>query len=266
MLSLDDESDFDSYYLGLCVLSVIFLVIPLLTNILQLHFEISKWSKDQVLSTTPVRGWIRSRVKFLYCIAVLCGSSFSAIQLCNSYLFKLSLFSMGLSRYHKNLFQTKRFASIVLLENIPQFCIQILALILMTQEGSDLSSYMITVLSMSFTIVSIVISVFEHKMQSKFLKKGVTIVARFSFESRELAHLRLQNFDRRVKFRRFHTINSVAKSVELAKESVERLLPLQHKQGIIFTFIVELIDKSQFERVADLLSQAIKDKTLEKVE
>ena len=116
VLSLDENSKFAVYYLILFVLALVFLIVPLLSNVIQLYYEIGRWSKDPVLSPTPVTGWLRSKVKFLYFISIVCGSSFSAVQLCNSYLFKMKIFSMGLSRYHKNRFQTQRFASIVLLE------------------------------------------------------------------------------------------------------------------------------------------------------
>ena len=116
MLSLDEDSEFGLHYLVLFVLGLVFLIVPLLSNVIQLHYEIGKWSTDPVLAPTPVSGWIRSKVKFLYFISIACGSSFSAVQLCNSYLFKMNIFSMGLSRYHKNRFQTQRFSSIVLLE------------------------------------------------------------------------------------------------------------------------------------------------------
>ena len=116
VLSLDEDSKFALYYFVLFVLALVFLIVPLFSNVLQLYYEIGKWSKDPVLQPTPVSGWIRSKVKFLYFVSIVCGSSFSAVQLCNSYLFKMKIFSMGLSRYHKNRFQTQRFASIVLLE------------------------------------------------------------------------------------------------------------------------------------------------------
>ena len=85
-------------------------------NIIQLHLEISKWRDDQVLQLTGVPQWIKSNVKFLYFISALCGSSFSAISLCNSYLLFLNMFSMGLPQHHKAIFATKRFFSIVLFE------------------------------------------------------------------------------------------------------------------------------------------------------
>ena len=118
---------------------------------------------------------------------------------------------------------------------------------------------------MTFTIVSILISVFEHKMKSKFLKKGCVIVSRFSVESPELAQLRKTTFDSRVVFKKQAVVHSIAKCVELSPDPVERLIPLQHKHGATVTFIIELNDQKYFQNVADLLGQAINDKSLDKV-
>ena len=142
---------------------------------------------------------------------------------------------------------------------------QISALILTIREGGSVSSYMITVLSMTFTVVSIMLSVFEHKMKSKFLKAGCVIAAIFSFESKELASIRMRQFESRVVFKKHQIVNSVAKCVELSKEQVERLIPLQHKHGATFTFIMELTHQSHFENVAHLLNQGIDDNSLNRV-
>ena len=139
------------------------------------------------------------------------------------------------------------------------------ALFFTIQEGGDAASYMITILSMTFTIVSILISVFEHKMKSKFLKKGCVIVSRFSIKSQELSQLRKSKFDSRVVFKKQAAVYSIAKCVELSPDQVERLIPLQHKHGATVTFIMELNDQKHFENVADLLGQAINDKSLDKV-
>ena len=118
---------------------------------------------------------------------------------------------------------------------------------------------------MTFTIVSILISVFEHKMKSKFLKKGCVIVSRFSVKSPQLAQLKQSKFDSRVVFKKRAAIHSIAKCVELNTDQVERLVPLQHKHGATVTFIMELNDQKHFQNVADLLGQAINDKSLDKV-
>ena len=116
VLTFDGIGENDKYYFILFILSCIFLIAPLISNILQLHFEISKWQKDTILRKTGVSNWIKSNVRLLYFVSVISGSSFSAISLCNSYLFQLSVFSMGLSKYHQSIFQNKRFYSVVLLE------------------------------------------------------------------------------------------------------------------------------------------------------
>ena len=139
------------------------------------------------------------------------------------------------------------------------------ALILTIEEGGDAASFMITILSMTFTIVSILISVFEHKMKSRFLKKGCVIVSRFIVKSKELSQLKKSKFDSRVVFKKQAAVNSIAKCVELSPDQVERLVPLQHKHGAIVTFIMELNDRKHFENVKDLLGQAINDKSLDKV-
>ena len=116
ILAFDENVSSNNVYLRLFVCSLVFLFVPLMFNIIQLHLQISKWTKDRILKHTPLPQWINFNLKFLYCISVLCGSSFSAIALCNSYLFQIPLFSMGLSHYHRSIFQNKRFWSIVCLE------------------------------------------------------------------------------------------------------------------------------------------------------
>ena len=115
-MAFDNVNKSNNVYFILMILAVTFIIIPLIGNLLQLHLEISKWTNDSILNHTHASYWIKSKVKVLFLISVVCGSSFSAVALCNSYQFQLSAFSMGLSRYHSSIFQNKRFFSIVLLE------------------------------------------------------------------------------------------------------------------------------------------------------
>ena len=94
--------------------SITFIFLPLIFNILQLHKQLSKWLNDPILSRTEAPVWILSFMKILYFVSIVSGSSFSAVALCNSNLFQLRIFGMGLSRYHQKLFGNKRFFSVVL--------------------------------------------------------------------------------------------------------------------------------------------------------
>ena len=112
----EEKQNYLKPFFVLFVLSVIFIVFPFIFNLIQLNKEIPKWSQDLILKETCVSNWLMSNAKKLYFMAVISGSSFSAIGFCNSYLFKLNAFSMGLSNYHRSQFQNKRFFSVVLLE------------------------------------------------------------------------------------------------------------------------------------------------------
>ena len=115
-LWIDKRLTHSEDYFVLMILCIVFIVVPILANLFQLHLEIGKWTQDAVLQGTEVPLWIKSKIKFVYLLAIFCGSSFSAIALVNSYLFQLNTFSMGLSQFHKSIFQNKRFFSIVLFE------------------------------------------------------------------------------------------------------------------------------------------------------
>lgn len=104
------------FFLYLSITSGVFVFIPLVINFVQLHFEISTWTRSTVLKRTGVSKWIKSNVKILYLMAAICGSSFSAVLLCNSYLFGLNIFSMGLPNYHVVNFLSQRFISDIIFE------------------------------------------------------------------------------------------------------------------------------------------------------
>lgn len=112
----ENSNSYRTVYLVLFTSSVSFIIIPFVTNLYQMHVELSKWLVDPVLTKTDVQLWILGYVRILYIIALVTGNSFSAVALCNSHLFRWKVFSMGLSRYHQRNFRNRRFFSIVLLE------------------------------------------------------------------------------------------------------------------------------------------------------
>ena len=115
-LSLDFSLGGHNHYLILFVLSIIFVVVPLLSNIFSLYHYISKWTSDNMLQDTAVPQWLKNNIRILYLVSIICGSSFSGVMLCNSHLFQFEIFSMELPKYYRSIFQSKRFFFIVLLE------------------------------------------------------------------------------------------------------------------------------------------------------
>ena len=116
--NLSDNVQMVFFYLFLgCVACI---VIPVIATLVGLYFQIDKWENDATLQNTEVTRWIEKNITMVFLVAIVTGSSFTAISICNCYLLKLSFFCMGLSGYHANKYQTKRFFTITMIENVPQ--------------------------------------------------------------------------------------------------------------------------------------------------
>ena len=103
------------------IASVFFIILPIFSNYLQLHKAIQDWVVDTE-SKYAVQPWIHMHLRSLYALCILFGSAFTAIELCNSHLFNLSVFSMGLNRRQKALFKNQRIFSTVLMEVKSEYC------------------------------------------------------------------------------------------------------------------------------------------------
>ena len=95
--------------LSLLIVSIIFVVLPVMVSFYQLHHEMNKWRRNDDLGQ-----WITENITLLYIVSVITGSAFSGIQLCCSNLFNLHQFDMPLNQFERNKFQNKKMYSIVL--------------------------------------------------------------------------------------------------------------------------------------------------------
>ena len=78
----------------------------------QLLHQINKhWMKND-----QIKLWLIENSKILFILSILCGSSFTAIELMNSNLFQIYSLSMGLSREQIHRYMAKSVYSIVFLE------------------------------------------------------------------------------------------------------------------------------------------------------
>merc|ERR1712176_1148719 len=137
-------------YFLIFYLSILFIVVPAFTALFQLFFYARKHWMEQ----NNVRRYIQNYATVLLASSIVCGSAFATIPLLNSYLFKLPVFNMGLTDRELKKFGTKRVYSIVLLENLPQICLQ--AYFLWTAESENNG---IAVSSMILSFVSIIVSI-----------------------------------------------------------------------------------------------------------
>ena len=100
--------------------SILFIVIPWTINIIFLLAFRYKWANNR-----EVAGWLREHTYKLVAMTMFCGGAQPSIELCNSRIFGIDLFSMGLSKYQ--MIQNSKFKVLLttVLENIPQVFITV---------------------------------------------------------------------------------------------------------------------------------------------
>ena len=138
-----------------------------------------------------------------------------------------------------------------------------MTLVLLINTTQDYSNFLITVFSIVFTMISILLSCFEYFLSSKFVSL-TSIIISFCIESHEIATMSHPKFESRMVFRRYKVIGSLAKLLKVRYEQVERLKPTKLSNGARFLFTIA-IDVSQYDNVKQLMQQSVYDGTLAKV-
>ena len=148
-ISLNEE------YHILLIPSIIFVVIPAMTALFQLYF----YARKHWLENDHIRSWLSKYSTLLLLLSVLTGSSFAATALLNSYAFHLEILDMGLTHKQLNGFNTKRIYSLVMLENLPQLCLQ--SYFILSSGGLN----GISGSSIVFSMISIIVSILSMTLE-----------------------------------------------------------------------------------------------------
>merc|ERR1712003_267276 len=90
----------------------------------------------------------------LYMISILCGSSFTGIELCRSNLFRLPIFDIPLTKKAALNFKTKKIYSTVIFENLSQLILAVWYVGALKETPDP-----IVFISMTFSLVSIIITI-----------------------------------------------------------------------------------------------------------
>ena len=210
---------------------VLFIISPLICNLLQLHYEIHEWMVD-VYSKHTVQAWMRSYLRILYMLCFLFGSAFAATSICNSNLFHLSMFNMGLNRRQRAIFKNQRVLSTVLLENIPQLII-LGIYISITGNFNE-----ITIVAMIFSIISIISSILDYQSSSLFIQCESITVLEMNIESKELSDLHHKKFRQMVIHHRNPICGELAKILCMSWRLIELLMPMQTNFGAKLIFYI----------------------------
>merc|ERR1712228_432795 len=128
-------------------------------SVIQLQKALSQWRKNDELNA-----WLSKYIQILYFLSIISGSSFVAVQICTSGAFSHRLTNMPLNKHKVLAFKAKLLYGTVILENIPQLCIQCLYL-WMSQKMND---YIVWI-SIAFSLLSLILcclSMIEQKKLS----------------------------------------------------------------------------------------------------
>ena len=216
---------------------LLFIILPLICNLIQLHKEIQEWICD-VYSKHTVQPWMRSYLRVLYMIAILFGSSFAAVDICNSNIFHLSLFNMGLNKRQRAIFKNQRILSIVLLENIPQLLLQMTYLFLTTSKKSTTYTSTITILAMICGIISIISSIFDYKSSSLLIECEAITIIEIDIKSKQLGTTQAKKFRRIIVHHRNPIRNELSKIICFDSRLIEILIPIQTSTGAKLIFYI----------------------------
>ena len=242
-------------------IGVLTIVLPLIYNVIQLNNEIKEWISD-VYSKHTIQSWMRSYVKLLYLITILSGCAFTAVDICNSNLFHLRMFNMGLNQRQRALFHNQRILSTVLCENIPQVILQLIYLILIVESFS-----VITVVAMIFSIISIVLSIFNYKLSSLLLECEAITVIEMNIESQQLSHTQPRKFRKLIVHHRKPICDELGKIIGVDKNLIEILTPIQTNTGAKLTIYIrnDSSDKNLAPQIVKIVRNQIDSGELAKV-
>ena len=240
--------------------SILFLVVPTFLTLYQLQREIKMWLNDANMRKI-VEPWLRIYVGFLYFLSIIFGGSFSAIDLCNSNLFELSIFYMNLSREYKQVFKNKRVLSIVIFENIPQFIIQILYSFLY----SNISVNIITIIAMIFSFLSIILTFFEFSTKKYLFETESGIRIKMEINSKEISNMTRTQFIKRIEYKRYSISNEIAKILSIDFNTIELLKPIPSPKGAILIFDIHIHQSDINTRKTNVLNTLSSDENTERI-
>ena len=239
-----DESLSQDKTLVLFSVGVIFIIIPLILNLIQLHYESREWMSD-VYCQQFIQAWARSYLHILYMFAILFGSAFAAVEIFNSNIFHLPMFNMGLYKRQRAIFTNQRILSVVLFEDVPHLILQCVYI------GLTGTLNYITIVATTFTIISIISSIFSFKPC-----ESITIIE-MRVESQQVANMQPKEFQQTIVHHRNPICREFAKIISADSRIIEILMPIQTNKGTKFIFYIGNTDEKKSQIIIQTITNVI---------
>jgi len=150
-------------------LSLICVVAPYAMNLLSAINIARKIAGSDSLSEHSKQFFLGQNKVFFAILVLLSGGAFPSLQLTNSNIFGLPVFSAGLSRIQFASFRSHHFLSTVLFENAPQMALQYVFIFeLGLDTGTAVVSFMATICNILFAVIPAAAFWKCHRNQREF--------------------------------------------------------------------------------------------------
>ena len=134
-----------------------------------------------------------------------------------------------------------------------------------TTDEEVYSTLFITIFSMVFTTISIILSIFEYCFTCKNkTKKDCVSIVQFKVESSDFQSMTYPQFCAKIVYRRMGIIGTIGKLLAMPSQNIERLKPVHYTKGVFFTFLIYSSPSHPFVKIKAELENSIKDKTLQR--
>ena len=106
-------------------------------------------------------------------------------------------------------------------------------------KNFDISAELITILSLMFTLVSILISIGEYLLSRQLLKSDSFVIITFEAKCADFKNMKKRTFNNNIIFRKNLFINNLSRLLKIEPKQIERLKPLHTQNGAIFKLFIE---------------------------
>ena len=138
----------------ICYLAIVFTILPFTLSCCFAVYQTERW---KIRQNSRLSDWIRDHGVVIFGLTIIAGFH-TAVELVRSKAFYLKMFHFPLKRDEYQNLKNSQFLLVVVLENIPQLCIQMAYLTIKT-DSSDNGLNLIAFISMVFSVLSIISSI-----------------------------------------------------------------------------------------------------------
>ena len=128
----------------------------------------------------------------------------------------------------------------------------------------DPTSLLTTTFSMIFTVISILLSVFEYIFAANFIHNDSNILVTFSVTSKDIASMTRSQFTSQLVFQNWKLITAMAKILKVNTNRIERLKPKMIMDGAMYTFVLTT-EQSQYDHICQIMHDVVDNDQLAKV-